>query len=580
MAIPQSTLDDILAKVDILDYISQDISLSRKGGRFWGCCPFHQENTPSFSVVPEKGFFYCFGCHKGGNLFGYIMEKESVDFLEAARIAAIKAGVQLQNDHKGPTKEERLKKEALQELYQRVAGTLQWMLYNHPKASIARDHLHDRAIDADTIDFFQLGYAPPEANWMYNFLKKKNYSEDFLDESGLFSRNRRTYPLFRNRLMFPIFDASGRVVAFSGRILEGEGPKYINSPETPIYIKGKTLFGLGKTLPSIKQKKEFVICEGNIDVLAFYQAGISNVVAPLGTAFTSDQLRLLKRYSSKGLLAFDNDGAGIKASMKAALMAEELEIPLFSLEIPRGFDPADLLKAQGQESLKKIYKNPVKLFHFLLKCSVEGKRLIDVEEKLAILDDFTPWVKAVKSDILRNEYLEHIADNLLLDKKVLWDEMQGRVTPIQRKKPPEISQHQIKLSEQLFLVLLVLFNPELWPKLKEEKSTVKWKDPFALELVELICRKGVPSKDVLGNFHDREDWKSWIESQENDPVYTLNAQEQFRDCLRKQQIDTLQDQREQISLLLKGQGALEDSRVMSELILEKKRLDSELEKLR
>ena len=290
MRIPESLIEEIKEKSDILSIVSEYSALKKKGDRYWGCCPFHNEKTPSFSVRPEQGMYYCFGCHKGGSLFNFIMEIEGLSFIEAVRFAAEKTGVILP-ENSNETEEEVVQRDSLKDLYKRVAGSFHYILMNNDQASTTRQYLADRGIHEETIVKFQLGYAPDDPKWLHGFLKSRNYSEDFLAASGLFSRKYPQWSLFSNRLMFPIYSNQGEIVAFSGRTMgsDPKAPKYINSPDTPLYNKSKLLYGLWQSREGMRKTREFYLCEGNVDVLALHQAGISTGVAPLGTALTEDQ---------------------------------------------------------------------------------------------------------------------------------------------------------------------------------------------------------------------------------------------------------------------------------------------------
>jgi len=580
MRIPQQTIDEIADKIDMLDYISQDTQLKRKGDRFWGCCPFHHEKTPSFSVVPEKGFYYCFGCHKGGNIYSYIMETAKVDFLEAVKMAAEKSGVklQMQND---VNPEDRLKKDALYELYRRVTGSFHWILKESAEAEPARTYLKNRGINQESWEVFQLGYAPKDKNWLYRFLQNKNYSTEFLDSSGLFSRNHKGFPLFRNRLMFPIFDHSGREVAFSGRILEGDGPKYINSPETPIYHKKRLLFGLGQTLPFVKESRSFLLCEGNLDVISLYQAGVKNIAAPLGTAFTPEQLKVLKRYCSKGIIAFDSDKAGKNAAKKAVHLCRQQDLPVEVLSLPEGQDPADILLEQGEESLKKMISTPVKAFDFLLTCAVESFDITVPEGKVEVVEELTPYLQSVNSEIERVSYLEKIADRLLLDKNVVLMEFKGkRGIPREREVRKTEKSFKWKMDDEIFLVLLLLLNSSLYPMINNVDIGDLQND-LARELYLQLKEKGpLENKEDWIGLISHPAWEEFLLEKQDDPVFCMNPEEQLNDVARKIRNKSLLKRRDEVGLLLRQEETLNNQRALTELLEEKKRLDEQIEGLR
>ncbi len=322
MRIPESTIQEISDKASIVDVVSEYTELKQKGDKFWGCCPFHTEKTPSFTVTESKNMFYCFGCQKGGSLFNFIMEIEHMSFVDSVVHLGQKAGVRVELNSTPEDDDKSVRRDSLLKLYEKCCGSFSYILNSSQSSKKAKEYLLSRGFNQESIDNFRLGYAPASSIWLFNFLKSKNFSDEFLYESGFFSKKKNRASIFFDRVMFPVINHLNQVVAFSGRGLSDFGPKYINSPETPIYHKGATLFGINLALKEIRRTKSFVLCEGNLDVIALHQSGILNAVAPLGTAFTESQAKLLKRYVQKGVILFDGDSAGIKATEKACVILE------------------------------------------------------------------------------------------------------------------------------------------------------------------------------------------------------------------------------------------------------------------
>ncbi|MDR3247141.1 MAG: DNA primase, partial [Treponema sp.] len=285
--IAKSTIQEVNDKLDALAVVEDYIRLEKKGGRYWGRCPFHsagQERTPSFTVDPDRKMYYCFGCHQGGSVINFIMEMDKLSFPEAVETLARRFGVEIIREDGGveeadPEKTTRL--DALIELYRGVSVSFHYFLTGNGEGSAAKRYIIARGISQEMIERFKLGYAPADRNWLFSFLTKKGFSESLLATSGLFSERYQKSSFFSDRLMFPIADRQGRVVAFGGRLLAGEGPKYLNSRETEIYHKGQTLFALDLALPEIRRTKEVYLAEGYMDVIALHQAGITNALAPL-----------------------------------------------------------------------------------------------------------------------------------------------------------------------------------------------------------------------------------------------------------------------------------------------------------
>ncbi len=362
MRVPDSLIAQVADQLSILDVVGEYVQLVKRGGRYWGLCPFHQEKTPSFSVNPEKGLYYCFGCHKGGSLYNFVMEMEKLSFVEAVQSLAEKAGVEFKVEGSESEGREVKEREAYLELYRRVAGSLHHILLQHNRAAAARNYLFSRGVDQNTLKDFQIGYAPADPEWLLGFLKEKNYSVGFLAKSGLFSQRRGTdlFPLFRDRVLFPILNHRGEVVAFGGRSLtEGGGPKYLNTPETAYFHKREHLFGRQGVFRKVREQDSFVLVEGYTDVLALNQAGVENCLAPLGTALTPEQLKLLKRFAGSGLLFFDGDEAGFKATHKAAELCERMGLSVEVVVPEEGSDPAEIIEKQGPGALKKMLKCPI-----------------------------------------------------------------------------------------------------------------------------------------------------------------------------------------------------------------------------
>ncbi|MFW5685911.1 MAG: DNA primase, partial [Spirochaetota bacterium] len=324
MRIPDHVIDEVARRVDIVELVGNYVQLQRKGARYMGLCPFHGEKTPSFSVDPDVGAYYCFGCHRGGGVFKFLMEIEGLTFPEAVRELGEKVGVEVDT---GPEDPHARTRRALGELYNRVARTFAHFLTTE-QGEQARSILHDRAVSDELIARFGIGYAPDDPFWLHGFLSQKGYSTEFLRDSGLFTRANPRRALFAGRIMFPIRTNRGDVVAFGGRIVSGDGPKYINSPETPIYRKREVLFGIDVALPAIRQERAAVLAEGYMDVIALHEAGVNTAVAPLGTAFTAEQAGSLERYIERVTLLFDADAAGTRATRRAAEILEPKGITL------------------------------------------------------------------------------------------------------------------------------------------------------------------------------------------------------------------------------------------------------------
>lgn len=561
--IPENVIDDISRRIDILDIVGTYVNLSHKGNKWWGLCPFHTEKTPSFSVSPDTNLYYCFGCQKGGGVYQFLMEMESLSFPEAVRQLAEKAGVEIPEEEGG--KERRDNRRALEDLYKRVSSTFRWLILNHSDAEHAREYLKDRGINNETADYYGIGWAPSEGEWLYNFLLKKNYSPGFLAESGLFSRKSPKWSYFVDRIMFPVMPDSERVVAFSGRALSDRGPKYINSPETILYRKSNNLYGMGQAKKSIRQSKNAVICEGNLDVLSCMQAGVGETVAPLGTAFTHDQARLIKRQADSITLLFDGDSAGRKATVKAAILAENVGLTVKTAKLPSDSDPADILKAQGPSALKKIVQGPINIFSYLLDFVISAKSDISGEAQEEALEELTPYLEAVDSDVRREEYLRQLADAITADPVTVIREFRNR----RGRKRTTTSKPDIKtakdgnpdpvfgpVGDELYLMTAVAVKTEYFTALRKMLAPEILRDRRALAVYRVLDELGVegrvPRTDAVVSMLDDENLKNFILEKAATEIYDDKAGETIAEKIRILKIRALKDERLALVKGLKG----------------------------
>jgi len=419
MRIPDHTLSEIRDKIDIAEVIGETVTLQRRGRNLVGLCPFHQEKTPSFTVTPDKGMFYCFGCHKGGSVVEFLMELEKVSWRDAVEFLAKKAGIEIPHEDE---RRDGISRETFMELYRRVAGSFHWLLMESPQGDAARAYLESRGLSKETLGAFQVGYAPPDREWLFGFLSKKSYSPEFLGKTGLFLDNARGRrgSLFASRIMFPIANARGEVLAFGGRAMGDAQPKYLNSPETAFFRKGENLFGLDKAASPIRREGWFVLVEGYMDAIAMHQAGIANCVAPLGTALTESQVRLLKRFAGKGVLLFDSDPAGQKATDRAIELLEAQDILVQVAVVQGDKDPADLVQHGQADALRELLTRPQESFPYSLAKALAaadrgtaGRSTAEGRER--IRDGLFPFIAAAASPMRKDGYLGLLADSLGVD---------------------------------------------------------------------------------------------------------------------------------------------------------------------
>ncbi|POR05237.1 hypothetical protein AU468_01750 [Alkalispirochaeta sphaeroplastigenens] len=408
MKYSREVLQRIRDRLDMVEVVGAYTALKQKGDRWWGLSPFKTEKTPSFTVKPQEGFYYCFSTQKGGDLFSFVAEMEGLSFPETVAFLAEKAGIPL-SEEAAPDPQEK-DRVALYELYKRVTRTFSWFL-GEPAGAAALRYLRERGIEEESYTTFELGYAPDSGVWLHRFLRSKSYSPTFLEKSGLFSKKHPRYPLFRDRIIFPIADSQGRVVAFGGRSMNPDDrAKYMNSPDTLIYNKKEVLYGLPQARESLRTTRCAYIAEGYTDVIALHQSGVKNVVAPLGTALTEEQVRLLKRWVHEIVLVFDADSAGIEASFRAALIVEKFELGCYVLSMESGKDPAEIYRDQGPDALRQKALERVPAFEYLLAMASRDFDPRNERSRDLLLRKVFPYITMVKSEVRREAMLEQASD--------------------------------------------------------------------------------------------------------------------------------------------------------------------------
>ncbi len=440
MLYEQHFIDELKNRADLVRIIEPYAPLKKKGANWMGCCPFHQEKTPSFSVNPSKGFYKCFGCGKGGTAYNFVMEIEGLNFPEAIKRVAEISGIPLPepiDDEK--YEQNKVKKEAKKKIADEVTELNNLALEfwkNHLQddnsdAKAAREYLERREISSETQRAFHIGFAPDKWDALMSHLKSKGADEKLIETSGLVSvseNKNKVYDRFRGRIMFPVLDIKGNPVAFGARILAQGEPKYLNSPETPAYIKGEHLYGLFQSKEEIRQKKFAILVEGYLDLIALYQYGIKNTAASLGTAFTPVQSKLLKRFTKKLVINYDGDKAGVKAARRAieTLLVEDFETKV--LILPDGQDPDDFLKAHGAEQYNHLRGNAFPYLQFVLENVAKERNLATPKAKAEAVEDILPVLSAVRNIIEKRETLKQALKFLNIEDRVLegylWKEIQ------------------------------------------------------------------------------------------------------------------------------------------------------------
>ncbi len=513
MAWSKQFTEELKVQADIRRVVSDYVTLKKAGHNFVGRCPFHNEKDPSFNVNPQRQIFKCFGCGKGGDVFGFVMEIEGVSFPEAVKTVAEKCGIPIPEDQSDrETAARDRKRTELLELNRWAAEFFENQLSETAEGKRALSYLEKREISRETQKVFRIGYAPDSWDALGSHLKRMGATRGEIELSGLVSLKESGgyYDRFRGRLMFPISDAQGRVVAFGGRII-GEGePKYLNSPETALYTKGQHLFGLNLTRDNIRRKTFAILVEGYLDLVIPYQHGIRNMVASLGTALTEPQARLLGRYSRRVVVNFDPDRAGAAAARRSleTLLGEGFNVKVLTL--PDNLDPDDFIRTRGPVVYYKHLKRSQPFLDFVVDQAVSTHGITTPTGKVETINEILPYLKLVKDKIERAEHFARIADVLKIDDRHIREEFKRAVetrSP-QIGKPAKASSITIKRSERRLLDLMLNSAP-VRRQMVEQLIEDDYRNLRAAELFRIIikiARRGEdPSYEHLTAHQDELD---------------------------------------------------------------------------
>ena len=495
MRYSEEVIEEVRMKNDIVDVISGYVKLQKKGSNYFGLCPFHNEKSPSFSVSPAKQMYYCFGCGAGGNVLTFVMEYENYSFSEALKVLADRSGVKLPAaEYSKEAREQEDLRSALLEINKLAASYFYYQL-KKTQGEAGYRYLRDRQLSDETITKFGLGYSNKTSDDLYRYLKSKGYDDSLLKQTGLVTiEERGTYDKFWNRVMFPIMDVNNRVIGFGGRVMGAGEPKYLNSPETKLFDKSRNLYGLNYA--RLSREKYILICEGYMDVIAMHQAGFTNAVASLGTAFTLQHAQLLKRYTDKVVLTYDSDGAGIKAAIRAIPILKEAGMSIRVLNMQPYKDPDEFIKDLGAEAFRQRIEEARNSFLYEIDVLKKNYKMDDPEQKTAFYNQVARKLLEFPEALERENYLEAVSREYFInyeDLKRLVNRLGASLGPsvsapreeegnlkTQRKKEKEDG---VKQSQRLLLTWLIE-NPLLFDKIEG----VITPDDFIEELYHKVAR--------------------------------------------------------------------------------------------
>ncbi|MDR3335398.1 MAG: DNA primase [Treponema sp.] len=597
--ITKATIQEVTDKIDALAVVGDYVRIEKRSGRYLGLCPFHHEKTSSFSVNPDLKLYYCFGCGKGGTIINFIMEMDKLSFPETVELLAKRFGVPVVYEHGGQLDTGMTKRiEEHAELYSRVAGSFHYVLMEKPEGRAAKAYIISRGLCNEMIDRFRLGYAPADRRWLFTFLSGKGYSPEFLASSGLFSPKYPRSSFFADRLMFPIADRQGRTVAFGGRILGGEGPKYINSPESEGYKKGQTLFAIDLAQPEIRKTREVYIAEGYMDVIALHQAGITNAVAPLGTAFTDEQAKLLRRWADQVFLIFDADIAGQNAVVKAILTCRNNGLAA-GVVVPGGDpaggkgapgqtrfkDPADILKEAGAEVLQKRVKYTINDFEYLMD---RGRALFDVsssEGKARGVAFLFPYLQTLDSEVSRDACIGSIAAAFGVDRGAVADDY--RKTALGNKSLEAVRPSPaIRMNDELFLFAVVSIHQRLYPEVRSRLAIKEIEDPCAKDIfiaLEECYAHDESGMDALLSRISAPHVRNFVIERGASNEFAVNPEQLVADGIKRVEQKRLERRLDEIVMklrIVKAEAGIGGETPLEDLLDEKMHIDAELRRLR
>ena len=474
---PEELIEEVRSRNDIVDLISTHVSLKKKGSSYFGNCPFHNDKTPSFSVSRDKQMYYCFGCGAGGNIFTFLMEYENYTFTEAMEYLADRSGIELpKQEMSREAKEEMDAKALLRAMNKTAAGYFYYVLRNK-RGERGLQYLRNRGLTDETMKKFGLGFADIYKDGLYQYLKSKGYKDSQLKDSGLVAiEERGAYDKFFNRVIFPIVDVNNRVIGFGGRVLGDGQPKYLNSKETILFDKSRNLYGLNFARSS--RKPYLILCEGYLDVISMHQAGFTNAVASLGTAFTPSHGLLLKRYTSEVVLSFDSDGAGIKAAQRAIPILKDAGLTVRVLNLKPYKDPDEFIKNLGAEALEQRIAEAMPSMMFELEVLASSYNQQDPESRTAFQKELAKKLASIPEVLERNNYIDAAANRYYMSAKELQKlvERYGTMATFERKQEEEQKPEQrekikkdredAKRQPQKLLLTWYVNRPELFDKLK------------------------------------------------------------------------------------------------------------------
>lgn len=565
--LPQDWIEEVRIANDIVEVVAEYISLKPSGKGFFGLCPFHNEKTPSFHVDPEKQLFYCFGCGVGGNVINYIMDIEKLEFVDAVKLLAERKGIPIPNTIDSKQKNEMQEdSESLYELQQSAAKYFYSQLFNS-SGKEALSYLLSRGLDYKTIKTFGLGYALNSWNSIIDFLRRQGYGQDLIIKSGLAIENKgRVYDRFRNRIIFPIIDYRDRVVGFGGRVLDDGLPKYLNSPDSPVFNKSNILFGIN-IVKRLRPIDSIIVVEGYMDVITLHQYGIKNVVASLGTSLTEGQAKLLRRYTRDVYIAYDGDSAGQQATLRGLDILKKAGCKVRVICFPKGMDPDEVLRTKGREFFLKLMDTSLSLVDYKLECLRKELNLNDEEERVLFATKAAEILVDVENLLERDVHIQRINSltgfktELLYRQIRLLENKRNRkgvknnivgnnrhIEEIKKAEAGVLTTSDIKAERSL--VWLMAQNERIAKKIVEKMEDIEFTDKIHRRIKDIILYliehgKEVSPAQILTFVTDQNEIRQMVEIFNMEMEYD-NIDKYISDCIEELVCRELESQRQKL----------------------------------
>jgi DNA primase len=571
----ERAVEEIQAKLDIAEIVGGYIPLNKAGRNFKGLCPFHHEKTPSFMISPSKQIYHCFGCGAGGDMISFVMKYERIDFMEALKILADKANVKLPQFSSKGTSQKATFTTALLRVNEFAANYYNALLIGSSKAEEARKYLIKRSINPETVSKFKLGFAPEGWDNLLKFAKTKGLSPATLEKAGLIipGKEQSFYDRFRNRVIFPIFDIRSKAIAFGGRVLDESLPKYMNSPETDLYVKGRHLYGLNFALDEIKLKDYVIIVEGYFDLIMPYQNGVKNIVATLGTALTVEQIRLIRRFTSNVVIIYDADEAGEAASLRGLdlLLSENLYVKIARL--PEGMDPDSYVRKNSSKAFLSLVEVADNLFDYKLKLLLGKFNPAEAEDKAKIIAEILPTIKRVENAVLRADYLKRLSEVLFVKEEALNEELSKVKLDYSYLGENRIFKERrtIRPAEKV-ITGLAIEDPQVAQDVKEKLAIEDFQSEDIRNILRAVFKMLDESKNptaakVMHELND-DNLTHIICEALAETENLVDREKSLSDCIARIKKDNLQSKREQLTNLIREAELKKDDARLMELVKE------------